>query len=439
MRKSPLLSLAAALLLAVNLLPFPALAAGKSDAQGPTDSAPHRAAFADTAGTAYGDAAEAVRDAGIMIGYTETDFGAEDPLMPQQLAAVCARLHSHLTGESLPVPAGGESWYDPYYRYLAEAIGYQGVYDPLAGEFLGGGDGAQTPEEQETALRASLNPGKSPILQWQLALYLCETLEAAGGDLTPVNDIPSLVNVAWQDYPGSDSAAILTLCRAGILAAGEDGFFDRSAAVTRGELAAALARVLDPSLRVTEAPEPFDLCADVLGLDGRTVAMTVDSQTVTVEEMAQELCLALHQNALENPENPNPQLALTIAAAEICEDLAIDRLAAERQLTITEATIRSAYGEIPAGYEGVSRSGWLWEYRHELLHQELYRIFYLDICGQAPAEEALPCNTEVDAALGEALAAVRPAVESVTLSSALENLNWDAVLARLLDSPFARL
>ena len=153
--------------------------------------------------------------------------------------------------------------------------------------------------------------------------------------------------------------------------------------------------------------------------------------------MAQELCLALRQNALENPENPDPQLALTIAVAEICEDLAIDQVAAERQLTVTEETILSAYGELPAGYEGVSRNGWLWEYRHELLHQELYRIYYLEICGQAPAEESLPCNEEVDAALGEALAAVRPEADQAVLAPALADLDWDAVLARLLDSPFA--
>ena len=435
MRSSHFFAPLLALLLVFSALPSAALATETSPQ---LSAAQGTSAFSDTAGSAYETAAEAVRDAGIMIGYTETDFGAEDPLMPQQLAAACARLHSRLTGEPLPAPAGGESWYDPYYRYLAEAIGYQGVYDPLAGEFLGGGDGAQMPEEQTDALRAVLNPGKFPIRQWQLALYLCETLEAAGGDLTPINNIPSLVNVAWEDYPGSDSAAILTLCRAGILTADESGLFDRSAVVSRGELAIVLARVLDSSLRITEAPEPFSLCEDVLGLDGEAAALTVDGQTVTAEELAQELCLALLQHARENPDAPNPEAALAIAAAEICEDLAIDALAAERQLTITEDTIRSAYGEIPAGYEGVSHNGWLWEYRHELLHQELYRIFYLDICGSAPdAAEAIPCNTEVDAALGEALAAVRPAVEDAVLSLALSDLDWDAVLERLDSSPLA--
>ena len=59
--------------------------------------------------------------------------------------------------------------------------------------------------------------------------------------------------------------------------------------------------------------------------------------------------------------------------------------------------------------------------------------------GPLPEEEALYCNTAVDAALGEALAAVRPAAEDVTLSPALESLDWDAVLERLEASPFAAL
>ena len=423
MRKLPLLGLAAALLL--TLVPSPALAA--------------ESPFADTAGTEYAAAAEAVREAGIMAGYTGRAFGAEDPLMPQQLVVVCARLHSRLTGESLPAPAAGETWYDAAYRYLAAAIGYQGTYDPEAGRYLGGGDGAQTPEEQENALRANLTPGKFPVQRRMLAGLLDQTLTAAGVTLPEINGISALVNVRDWDYPGSESAAVYALCRAGVLTVEDEyGTVDLYGTVTRGEAALILARVLDPALREVYAVESFDLCADVLGLDGGTPALTVDGQTVTAEELAQELCLALRQNALENPEDPNPQLALTIAAAEICEDLAIDALAAERQLTITEDTLRTAYGDIPAGYQGVSHNGWLWEYRHELLHEELYRIFYLELCGPLEdPEEQLPCSGEVDAALGEALAAARPAVEDVTLSPALETLDYDAVLERLMRSPLA--
>ena len=423
-------------LLAGSLLALPAGAAGELLAF--RRDAP---AFADTAGTPYADAVETVYEAGLLNGYTAGAFGPEDALTPAQLVTACARLHSHLTGESLPAPAAGEAWYDAAYRYLAAAIDYQGLYDPEAGRYLGGGDGAQTPEERETALRASFHPTKYPAQLRMLALLLDETLAAASVTLPEINEISALVNVRDWDYPGSEGAAVCGLCRAGVLTVEDEyGTVDLYGDVTRGELAVVLARVLDPDLRETYAVEPFDLCADVLDLDGGTPALTVGGQTVTVEELAQELCLALRQNALENPESPDPELALTIAVTEIREDLAIDALAEAYRLNITEDTVRAAYGELPAGYEGVSRAGWLWEFRHELLHEELYRIFYLDLCGASlPEEEALYCNTAVDAALGEALAAVRPAAEDVTLSPALESLDWDAVLERLLDSPFADL
>ena len=423
-------------LLAGSLLALPAGAAGELLAF--RRDAP---AFADTAGTPYAAAVAAVYEAGLMNGYTAGSFGPEDALTPAQLVTVCARLYSRLTGEPLPAPAADEAWYDTAYRYLAEAIGYQGAYDPEAGRFLGGGDGAQTPEEREIALRANFHPTKYPAQLRMLALLLDETLAAVGVTLPEINGIPALVNVRDVDYPGSEGAAVYTLCRAGVLTVEDEyGAVDLYGTVTRGQLAAVLARVLDPELRETYTVEPFDLCADVLGLPGETPALTADGQTVTAEELAQELCLALRQNALENPEDPNPELALTIAAAEIREDIAIDRAAQQKNLTVTENTVRAAYGELPAGYEGVSRAGWLWEFRHELLHEELYRILYLDLCGSAlPEEEALYCNSAVDAALGELLAAVRPAAEDVTLSPALESLDWDAVLERLLDSPFADL
>ena len=435
MRKTRVSALLLAALLSLSLS-LPAAAAGKllSAQRG----AP---AFADTAGTPCADAVEAVYGAGLLNGYTAGSFGPEDALTPAQLVTVCARLHSRLTGETLPAPAAGEAWYDAAYRYLAAAIGYQGVYDPKAGRFLGGGDGAQTPEAQESALRANFHPTKYPAQLRMLSLLLDETLAAAGVTLPEINGISALVNVRDWDYPGSESAAVYDLCRAGVLTVEDEyGTVDLYGTVTRGDLAMVLARVLDPALRETYTVEPFDLCADVLGLEREAAVLTVDGRTITAEELAQELCLALEQNVREDPEDPDPELALTIAVTEIREDLAIDALAEAYRLNITQDTLSAAYGGIPAGYEGVSHNGWLWEFRHELLHEELYRIFYLDLCGASlPEEEALYCNTAVDAALGEALAAVRPAAEDVTLSPALESLDWDAVLERLLDSPFADL
>ena len=101
MRKSSLLSLAAALLLTVSLLPLPAQAA-ETQLLPAVREAP---AFSDTTGTEYADATALVYEAGLMDGYTASAFGPEDPLMPQQLVAVCARLHSRLTGGTLSTVA----------------------------------------------------------------------------------------------------------------------------------------------------------------------------------------------------------------------------------------------------------------------------------------------------------------------------------------------
>lgn len=45
-----------------------------------------------------------VYEAGVMNGFTVSRFAPEEPLMPEQLAAVCARLYDLLTGGSGAFP-----------------------------------------------------------------------------------------------------------------------------------------------------------------------------------------------------------------------------------------------------------------------------------------------------------------------------------------------
>ena len=80
MRKSSFLSLAAALLLTVSLLPLPAQAAETSLLPAVREAP----AFSDTTGTEYADAAALVYEAGLMDGYTASAFGPEDPLLKYQ-------------------------------------------------------------------------------------------------------------------------------------------------------------------------------------------------------------------------------------------------------------------------------------------------------------------------------------------------------------------
>lgn len=202
--------------------------------------------------------------------------------------------------------------------------------------------------------------------------------------------------------------------------------------VTRGEAAVILARVLRPALRESYSILPFDLCADVLGVDGKSPALTVEGETITMEQFAQELCLALRQNALESPDAPEPEAALAAAVEEIQEDVAIDRLAAKHHLLMSERKISDTYGSIPAGYQGVTREGWLWEYGHSLLHQELF-LLYQAQSGPAVSDGETQGELLFDAALD----AARP--KDASLSPILTEMDWDAVLERLLSSPFRAL
>ena len=395
-----------------------------------TDLLPARRAapdFSDTAGTAYEEAASVVYEAGVMNGFTVSRFAPEEPLMPEQLAAVCARLYDLLTGGSgaFPAPAEDEAWYDPYYRFLEEALDNQGE-SGSADDAEGSGPVVGT--EEMKALPWNLHPGKYPVLRWMLAAYLDQTLEAAGVMLPQRNDISVL-----PDAAGQDGASILRLCRAGIFTGTDPyGTFRQNDVVTRGEAAVILARVLRPALRESYSILPFDLCADVLGVDGKSPALTVEGETISMEQFAQELCLALRQNALESPDAPEQEAALAAAVEEIQEDVAIDRLAAKHHLLMSERKISDTYGSIPAGYQGVTREGWLWEYGHSLLHQELF-LLYQAQSGPAVSDG----ETQGELLFNAALDAARP--KDASLSPILTEMDWDAVLERLLSSPFRAL
>lgn len=70
--------------------------------------------------------------------------------------------------------------------------------------------------------------------------------------------------------PDNMDPAVLALYNAGILTGSDTyGTFDEDGTLNRGQAAAMLARLVDPSLRQRFTLEPFDLCTDVLGLARR--------------------------------------------------------------------------------------------------------------------------------------------------------------------------
>ena len=207
--------LAMALVL-IGSLARPAAAAESDWLLSPTREAP---AFTDTAGTGYEDAIALVYETGLMNGRSAASFDPEAELMPEELVAVCGRLYHALTdGDlTLPAPAEGEAWYEPCYRDLAVCTDYRGEYDPEAGAYVGGSDGAETPEERYEVLMWNFRATKYPVLGHMLTKLLGLTLEAA--------------------EMGSDSMDDIT--------AG----FEANEVITRGEFAVILARLVDPGLR----------------------------------------------------------------------------------------------------------------------------------------------------------------------------------------------
>lgn len=203
------------------------------------------------------------------------------------------------------------------------------------------------------ALPWNLHPGKYPVLRWMLAAYLDQTLRppasrCRSGTISPFcRRGRSGRRIYSAALPGGNAS----------LAPTHTGTFRQNDVVTRGEAAVILARVLRPALRESYSILPFDLCADVLGVDGKSPALTVEGETISMEQFAQELCLVLRQNALESPDAPEPEAALAAAVEEIQEDVAIDRLAAKHHLLMSERKISDTYGSIPAGYQGVTREG----------------------------------------------------------------------------------
>ena len=206
-------------------------------------------AFTDMAGVWCEDAVQTVCQTGVMQGRSDGSFGPADELMPEEIVTLCARLHSLLTGGDgvLPEPAEGQSRYEPAYEYLAEAISYRGTYDPASGRYLGGGDGAQTPEDQQNALLFNFNPGKYPVQRWRFLDLLAQTLTAAGVDLPSINP-----NAA---VPDTSDKNVLSFYQAGLLT-GTDryGTFRGNESLNRGQAAAILARLIDPAQRVTFTP-----------------------------------------------------------------------------------------------------------------------------------------------------------------------------------------
>ena len=210
-------------------LTVPALAAGAGFRQ-VNEYAPGQ--FADVSEDAwYTENVRRAYEYGIMTGEREDWFDVDGNLTAAETIVMACRIHSTLTGVSLPDfgPGEGEAWYVPYLGYAME----NGILW-MASDY------------------------NAPVSRGDFAAVMDSAL--TGQDL-PV--ISSVEEGAIPDVPMSAGCydAVYRLYGAGILTGNDaKGTFTPGSSITRGAAAALVSRIADPSLRkaVTLTKAPFE-------------------------------------------------------------------------------------------------------------------------------------------------------------------------------------
>lgn len=351
-------------------------------------------AFTDMTGVWCEDAVQTVCQTGLMQGRSDGSFNPSGALTGAHIVTICARLYDLLTGGdgTLQEPAADQAWYDPAYESLAEVLDYAGGLD---------------------ALRINIHPDKYSIRRWQFVELLDQTLTAADVTLPAINQITVL--------PDTTNTAVLKLCSAGILTGSDQyGSFRGSEYLNRGQAAAILARLADPAQRVAFSPVPFDLCADVLGVDGDTVLLTVGGESVTAELFAYDLCDSLHRGG-------GTQAALEDAIRNWCFYDAPFRVLAEEigmGLTAEEQAQAAQAGRNRAGYLGVGAAYWQYKQTGVILNGNMRMLYWQKDwkTGEATYHQELE-------AVSQAL------LESAEPTAALTSLDLAAIQTRLVNSP----
>lgn len=412
MRFSRIFALAVTAALALSLALGAAAAEGSDWLVPPVKDAP---SFTDTVGSWCQSEVAAVYAAGLMEGQSPERFAPQGTLMPEHVVAVCARLYSLLTGGDGTVrPAEeDEPWYQPYYDFLAESLDYTGGSE---------------------ALMLNFHATKYPASRWHFVKILYQTLEAAGVELPVLNQVTVV--------PDSTDPAVLALYRAGILTGNDSyGTFGGNDPLNRGQAAAILARLVDPALRQTLTLKSFDLCTDVLGLetDSQAVAVTYGdaARELSMDIVAPALCKNLREQynhmvsdgAAAN--RLDQVLADTVAALK--EDVALDVLARQQGITVTEEELTGEYGAAVPGYLGMSEAAQVWKNTHSLLRSKL-----LERYNETYGAEAVAPSPGAPSVGGEHLAHdLQTLTGEMTARTApeLSRLDLAAAQARFVQSP----
>ncbi len=387
-----------ALLLALTVIPF---ASAAESAWLIPKTRDYTGQFTDVKGSWCESYVKTVYEAGLMEGKSPGCFDPSGILTDAQRLVIGVRLHALLHGKTVEQAAPGEPWWLPAARYYLAVDG--NTTDDPAGmaEFA-----------DQPAVRLSF----AHQMVWSTP---AEDLPA----INQVEEIPDFTEDMWPDDTLRQPA--LTLYRAGVLNGVDKwGKFDPRGTLTRGQAAAMLARVIDPSQRLKFTLPEFDLCRDVFQLEPTMVVLTLDDQSISAEIFALPLAEALRAWPADYTAR-----ALLEANRSIQIDVAAERLAAEKSgLSLDMVTNRE---DIPPAYvkSGVSQAAAVWRGEHDSLLSMLAFAYDPD------REVFSPAFPNYSDAMAQALEDTI-AQMTVTPSPALESLDLAAARARLLASPY---
>lgn len=188
-------------------------------------------------------------DNGLMKGTRDGNFSPNGTITVAEAATIAARLRESATGDAIPdiTPLPGESlpWYQKYVSYLIS-------------------NGVAVPE-----------PSKNASRQDFISLLSAVT---PAGRLEAINSISGL--------PDTADTGVLAFYNAGITTGVDEyGTFAGDRTLTRSEAAAMLARVLEPSLRLSFTPKEEPDGTTVGELNDK-VALVINGREMTAGEFA---------------------------------------------------------------------------------------------------------------------------------------------------------
>lgn len=312
--------------------------------------------FADTQGIWCEENVKLCWQTGLLAGTSDTTFQPSSPLSKAQVIVIAARLQDLLSGGTgvFREPAAGEAWYEPALEHYEKAIETANV--------------TLAPPLSKTKEMLSYTDRDPASRGWFVQL-MYGALEASGTELPAVNEPVKI--------PDSDEHAVHLFYRAGVLNGTDSyGCFKGSDALTRGQAAAILARILEPAQRMSFSQkdfQEFDLCRDVLQLDPEMVLFSIGGKDYTVLQYAEEIITAADSVNHPRHSEPDPPALLRNPQSFCDYTLAPMTLAESVGITLTEteeaALLQTAQEK--DGYRGLPFDYWVWRTRIALLENKL--------------------------------------------------------------------